>query len=96
MRFLIINSDSYSHCIYSYPDHFNIKNRFVIVSIGLSQVLREEKEMLVKKDQALAAKFKQFQEEMIRLQVALVSDISSTLIRTATTTTTTPSSMSSN
>ena len=39
------------------------------------QVLKEEKERLVKKDQALAAKFKQFQEEMIRLQVNLFSDI---------------------
>ena len=35
----------------------------------IAQVLREEKERLVKKDQALAAKFKQFQEEIIRLQV---------------------------
>ena len=41
----------------------------------IAQVLREEKERLVKKDQALAAKFKQFQEEMIRLQVNLFSDI---------------------
>ena len=37
----------------------------------MAQVLRNEKESLVKKDQALAAKFKQFQEEMIRLQVTL-------------------------
>ena len=34
-----------------------------------AQVLREEKEKLVRRDKGLAVKFKQFQEEMARLQV---------------------------
>ena len=34
-----------------------------------AQVLREEKEKLVRRDKSLAVKFKQFQEEMARLQV---------------------------
>ena len=34
-----------------------------------AQVLREEKEKLVRRDKSLAVKFKQFQEEMVRLQV---------------------------
>ena len=34
-----------------------------------AQVLREEKEKLVRRDKGLAVKFKQFQEEMVRLQV---------------------------
>ena len=34
-----------------------------------AQVLREEKEKLVRRDKGLAVKFKQFQEEMAMLQV---------------------------
>ena len=34
-----------------------------------AQVLREEKEKLVRRDKGLGVKFKQFQEEMARLQV---------------------------
>ena len=34
-----------------------------------AQVLREEKEKLVRRDKGLAVKFKQFKEEMARLQV---------------------------
>ena len=37
--------------------------------LGNAQVLRQEKEKLVRRDKGLAVKFKQFQEEMAMLQV---------------------------
>ena len=80
----------------SIPDHtpglridsFVAKPRTAICN-PLPQVLREEKARLVAKDEALAAKFKQLQEEMIRLQVTLLTDLSKPIL----TTTIRPSSM---
>ena len=45
------------------------KNLLTLLYMLSAQVLREEKEKLVRRDKSLAVKFKQFQEEMARLQV---------------------------